>query len=443
MCIVGKCVGLPRDRGAGDRRSTRAWRWSPTRSSSCAAPGLRGALRRRALLRRLQAQPRVRAPRARGRGRPAARATLVLCDTNGGSLPHEVEASCAEVVDYFGDDVAIGVHLHDDAGCGVANALAGVRGGATQVQGTINGYGERTGNCNLTTIIPNLTLKMGVETIPRGPARAAHAGVAPRRRAREHAAQPAGSPTSGTPRSRTRPACTRAPSPAAPTPTSTSPPSSVGNGTRFVVSRARRQVDARLKAEELGLDARRPDARRGGRHAQATRARGLPLRGGRRLARAADAPRDRLGARLLQRRVVPGDHRRPSTAHAATSSPTEATVKVHVGGERVVAHRRGQRPRQRARRRAARRALGGSFPALERVHLTDYKVRVLDTTKGTGAVTRVLIDSTDGERSWTTIGVTENIIEASLAGAARLDRLRPAARRAARPVQAPLGDDSA
>ncbi|HTN79396.1 MAG TPA: citramalate synthase, partial [Acidimicrobiales bacterium] len=76
---------------------------------------------------------------------------LVLCDTNGGTLPHEVEATVAEVVRYFGSDVTVAVHLHDDAGTGVANALAGVRGGATQVQGTINGYGERTGNCNLTT----------------------------------------------------------------------------------------------------------------------------------------------------------------------------------------------------------------------------------------------------------------------------------------------------
>src|SRR5687767_2001321 len=91
---------------------------------------------------------------------------LVLCDTNGGTLPDEVERIVREVVEYFGSDVGVAVHLHDDAGTGVANALAGVRGGAIQVQGTINGYGERTGNCNLTTIIPNLTLKMGIETIP-------------------------------------------------------------------------------------------------------------------------------------------------------------------------------------------------------------------------------------------------------------------------------------
>src|SRR5262249_52203864 len=97
----------------------------------------------------------------------AGASRLVLCDTNGGALPHDVERVVHEVVEYFGRDVGVAVHLHDDGGTGVANALAGVRGGATQVQGTINGYGERTGNCNLTAIIPDLTLKMDIETIPR------------------------------------------------------------------------------------------------------------------------------------------------------------------------------------------------------------------------------------------------------------------------------------
>ena len=97
----------------------------------------------------------------------------MLCDTNGGTLPHEVEETVAcrrRLLRTLGgqgsSDVGVAVHLHDDAGTGVANTLAGVRGGAIQVQGTINGYGERTGNCNLTTIIPNLTLKMGIDTIP-------------------------------------------------------------------------------------------------------------------------------------------------------------------------------------------------------------------------------------------------------------------------------------
>src|SRR5204863_9086467 len=89
----------------------------------------------------------------------------LLCATNGGSLPSEVERIVAEVTSYFGADVRVGVPTHDDTGCGVANALAGVRGGATHVQGTVNGYGERTGNCNLTTVIANLSLKMGIQTI--------------------------------------------------------------------------------------------------------------------------------------------------------------------------------------------------------------------------------------------------------------------------------------
>ncbi len=188
----------------------RAWTCSSTPSTSSTATS---------------ATPSSRCGCSKRRRRRAA-SHLVLCDTNGGTLPHEVEQIVAEVVAYFGADVKVAVHLHDDAGTGVANALAGVRGGATQVQGTINGYGERTGNCNLTTIIPNLTLKMGIETIPRRPPGAAHAGRAPRRRAREHAAQPAGRRTSGTRRSRTRPGCTRARSPSGPTRTSTCRPTS-------------------------------------------------------------------------------------------------------------------------------------------------------------------------------------------------------------------------
>ena len=179
---------------------------------------------------------------------------LVLCDTNGGALPHDVERVVGEVVAYFGGDVGVAVHLHDDGGTGVANALAGVRGGAMQVQGTINGYGERTGNCNLTTIIPNLTLKMGIETIPRRSPRPAHAGRAPHRRAREHAAQPAGALRRALGVRAQGRVCTRARSPSGPTRTSTSRPSVVGNGTRFVVSELAGRSTLVMKAKELGLD---------------------------------------------------------------------------------------------------------------------------------------------------------------------------------------------
>ena len=150
--------------------------------------------------------------------------TLVLCDTNGGSLPHEVEAIVGEVTGHFGDDVKVGIHIQNDTGCAVANALAGVRGGAMQVQGTINGYGERTGNSNLTTVIPNLTLKMGVRTLPEGRLERLTAVGAPRRRAREPPARTPSSPTSARRRSPTRRACTCRRSPVARTRTSTSTP---------------------------------------------------------------------------------------------------------------------------------------------------------------------------------------------------------------------------
>ena len=218
--------------------------------------------------------------------------------------------SSREVVTYLGGDVRVAVHLHDDGGTGVANAIAGVLGGATQVQGTINGYGERTGNCNLTAIIPNLSLKMGIETIPRRSHGAAHAGRAPRRRAREHAAQPAGGVRRAlgvraqgrAAHERDRQAARRVRAPVA-----------RRRRQRHALRRvgARGQVDARAEGQGARPRARRPAARRGRRAAEAARARGLPLRGRRRLARAADAPRDRLGARLVRGRVVPRDHRRP------------------------------------------------------------------------------------------------------------------------------------
>ncbi len=336
---------------------------------------------------------------------------LVLCDTNGGSLPDQVEHVVREVVAYFGGDVGIAVHLHDDAGTGVANALAGVRGGAMQVQGTINGYGERTGNCNLTTIIPNLTLKMGIETIavdrlerltpvahhvaelvnmalnPQAPyvgssAFAHKAGlhvsaIAKRPDAYEHV-----------------------------------PPDSVGNGTRFVVSELAGKSTLTMKARELGLTLDGPQLNdlidtlkrmeHDGYHFEVADA-SLELL----MRRAGGWDQDWFDVESF--RVITDDDD-PFTAPGGVT--TEATIKVHVGGERVIATSEGNGP-VNALDTALRAALGNRYPALASVHLTDYKVRVLDTAKGTGAITRVLVDSTNGHRSWTTIGVSENIIEAS------------------------------
>jgi 2-isopropylmalate synthase len=329
--------------------------------------------------------------------------TLVLCDTNGGSLPHDVELAVREVVSHFKDDVKVGVHLHDDTGCGVANALAGVRGGATQVQGTINGYGERTGNCNLTSIIPNLTLKMGVETIPRDRlplltsvshhvAELVNITMNPQQAyvGTSAFAHKAGLHTSAI--SRRKDAYEHV------------DPEAVGNGTRFVMSELAGRSSIQLKAEQLGIEL---DGKQAGEVAE--RLKELEHRGFH--FEAAD------GSMELLLRDVTG-WKQPYFALESLrvifdeGGGTEATVKLVVDGERIIRTEEGNGPIN-AIDRALRAAIGSRFPQLSKMHLTDYKVRVLDTAKGTGAMTRVLLDATDGDRSWSTIGVSENIIEAS------------------------------
>ena len=340
---------------------------------------------------------------------------LVLCDTNGGSLPGQVEEMVAAVVAAV--DCEVGVHLHNDTGCGVANALAGVAGGATQVQGTINGYGERVGNCDLVPIIANLSLKMGVETLPEG--RLAELTSVAHHVAElvNFAADPqqpyvgttafahkAGLHTSAI--SRRSDAYEHI------------DPELVGNGTRFLVSEMSGRSTIELKANQLGihLDGEvlgeivetLKELEYAGYHFEAADA-SLEL-----LMRAASGwVHDYF---ILESFSVNVGHRSGSGSRAwndvAVQVETEATVKVHVGGERVVAIGEGNGP-VNALDSALRKALGDRFPEMERLHLTDFKVRVLEARQGTGAVTRVLIDTTNGERTWTTIGVSENIIEAS------------------------------
>ncbi len=333
--------------------------------------------------------------------------TLVLCDTNGGSLPHEVEAIVREITGHFRDDVKVGVHLHDDTGCGVANALAGVRGGATQVQGTINGYGERTGNCNLTTIIPNLTLKMGVNTLPEG--RLSRLTVVSNRIAE---------------------IVNIAPDPQAPYVGSSAfahkaglhvsaiarrkdayehiDPVSVGNDTHFVVSEMAGKATLDLKAQELGIQLDGPGLTTVMDELKRLEHEGYHFE-------AADGSLE-----LLMRRATGWtqpffslESFRVIVSEAdELRHDTEAIVKLVVGGERVMRIGEGNGP-VNALDSAIRSAIGSRFPQLAKVHLTDFKVRVLDTAKGTGAVTRVLIDSTDGRHSWSTIGVNENVILAA------------------------------
>ncbi|MEZ5182744.1 MAG: citramalate synthase [Acidimicrobiales bacterium] len=333
--------------------------------------------------------------------------TLVLCDTNGGSLPHEVESIVREVTGHFRDDCKVAVHLHDDTGCGVANALAGVRGGAVQVQGTINGYGERTGNCNLTTIIPNLTLKMGVRTLPDG--RLSRLTSASNRIAEivnftpdpqapyvgsSAFAHKAGLHVSAI--SRRKDAYEHV------------DPDLVGNGTRFVVSEMAGKATVDLKAKEIGIDLDGPALTSVIDELKRLEHEGYHFE-------AADGSLE-----LLMRRAAGWEHPyfelesyRVIVSEADdVRHDTEAIVKLKVGGERIMRIGEGNGP-VNALDAAVRAAIGSAYPQLAKVHLTDFKVRVLDTAKGTGAVTRVLIDSTNGRRSWSTIGVSENIIQAA------------------------------
>ena len=340
---------------------------------------------------------------------------LVLCDTNGGTLPNDVERIVGEVVAYFGTDAGVAVHLHDDAGTGVANALAGVRAGAVQVQGTINGYGERTGNCNLITIIPNLTLKMGIETIPaerleRLTPVAHHVAELVNMALNPQAAYVGSSAFAHKAGLHVSAIAKR------PDAYEHIPPDSVGNGTRFVVSELAGKSTLTLKAKELGLTLDGPQLNELIDTLKRMEHEGYHFE-------VADASLELLMRRaggweqpwfeVESFRVITDDE--PSAALGAVASEavtTEATIKVHLDGERVIATAEGNGP-VNALDTALRSALGDRHPALSHVHLTDYKVRVLDTAKGTGAVTRVLVDSTNGDRTWTTIGVSENIIEAS------------------------------
>jgi 2-isopropylmalate synthase len=342
--------------------------------------------------------------------RAAARAgaeVLVLCDTNGGSLPFEVERVVGEVRDLI--DAQLGCHFHNDSGCAVANSLQAVRLGVTQVQGCVNGYGERTGNADLTAAVPDLSLKMGVRTIgadrlarltPVAHHIAEVVNIAPDPHqpfvGSSAFAHKAGLHTSAIARSRQAYEHVQ--------------PDSVGNGTRFVVSEMAGRSTVALKAEQLGIgleDAVLADI--------VEKLKDLEHRGFH--FEVAD------GSLELLMRSATGwkqpffsleSHRVITELREDGAFVTEATVKVVVGDDRVIATAEGNGP-VNALDAALRKAVGPVYPELAHVHLTDFKVRVLDTSRGTAAVTRVLIDSTDGERTWTTIGVSENVIEASWA----------------------------
>ncbi len=334
-----------------------------------------------------------------------------MCDTNGGTLPDEVGRIVADVKAHVGNDAIIGIHCHDDTGCAVANSMAAVAAGAGHVQGTLNGLGERTGNTNLTTVIPNLQLKLGYTCLPDGrierlTAVSHHVAETLNRAVNPQApyvgssafAHKAGLHVSAIVRAKDAYEHVN--------------PELVGNGTRFVVSEMAGRATIQMKADELGLEMDGAVINEVIDELKRLEHEGYHFE-------AADASLE-----LLMRRaagIVPEFFRVESMRVITDELPdgeftTEATVKVWVGdgddAERGVWVAEGNGP-VNAIDSALRKAVGSVLPMLDRIHLTDYKVRILDGGTATGATTRVLLSATDGERDWTTIGVSPNIIEAS------------------------------
>jgi 2-isopropylmalate synthase len=332
--------------------------------------------------------------------------TLVLCDTNGGSLPWQV----AEIVRAVRAAVKhpLGVHTHDDAGCAVANALAAVKEGAVQVQGTVNGYGERCGNANLCSIIPSLELKMGLRCLPDGHLPALHelsafvaevANLAPNDHqpyvGRSAFAHKGGIHVAAMRRSEVS--------------YQHVDPALVGNQMRVVVSELSGRGNLLSKAEELGLSVKGGDDLAGVlNEIKLLEAKGFSFE-------AAEA-----SVALLMKRQDAA-YRAPfelvdflvNVQHRAGRGLfSEAMVKVKVDGQVVHTAADGDGPVD-ALDAALRKALAPHYPEVQELHLTDYKVRILDSTNGTGAITRVLIDTHRGGETWSTVGASTNIIEAS------------------------------
>ncbi|MEE8469849.1 MAG: citramalate synthase, partial [Dehalococcoidia bacterium] len=342
----------------------------------------------------------------------AGAACVVLCDTNGGALPHEV-AAAVEAAKRA--SVSLGIHAHNDGELAVANTLAAVQAGATQVQGTINGYGERCGNANLCSLIPTLKLKMGIDCIKDehlarltelahyvselanlmpdsqlpyvGASAFTHkgglhvSGMMKNEESYQHIA-----------------------------------PGIVGNRSRVLVSELSGMSNITYKAEELGLEVPRGEQaravldqiktleNRGFQYEDAEASFELLLR--------RTQPDYEPPFELVDFMVVIEKHRRVPAAISEEDMLSEAMVKVRVGGEVFHTAAEGNGP-VNALDAALRKALLQFYPSLAVVRLVDYKVRILEESHGTGSRVRVLIESGDGEQEWRTVGSSSNIIEAS------------------------------
>lgn len=343
---------------------------------------------------------------------------VALCDTNGGMLPAWVGEIVTDVVASTGGRV--GIHCHNDTGCAVANTVAAVEAGATHVQGCINGYGERTGNADLITVVANLELKLGRPVLPPGSLREAS------RIAHAIAEVTNFPPASRQPYVGTSAFAHKAGLHASaikvdPDLYQHLDPSAVGNDMRLLVSDMAGRASIELKGRELGFDLS-GDGTDGADSADkralvgriTDRVKVLEARGY--TFEAADASFELMlveeisGARPSY--VDVESWRVITESRPGGDALSEATVKLHAGGERIVVTGEGNGP-VNALDQALRTAIGQVHPEVSRFQLIDYKVRILDQGRGTDAITRVLIETTDGESTWVTVGVGANVVEAS------------------------------
>lgn len=333
---------------------------------------------------------------------------IALCDTNGGMLPDELSDVVAKVIS--DSSARIGIHCHNDTGCAIANSLAAVAAGASHVQGTLNGYGERTGNADLISIIANLQLKKKQEVLPAGALeeafRIAHA-VAEVTNVSPSARQPyvgisafahkAGLHASAI---KVDPALYQHEN-----------PESVGNDMRMLVSEMAGRASIEIKSSQLGFDLSKEKE-----VVARLVERVKELEAGGYTFEAADASFE-----LLLREELAG--KKPSFFNIESwktsvdqsgdgSVTSKAEVSIRAKGELTSASGSGNGP-VNAIDRALRNGLEKLYPELAELKLTDYKVRILEGRLGTGAITRVLVESSDGHGEWSTIGVHENVIAAS------------------------------
>ena len=330
---------------------------------------------------------------------------VVLCDTNGGTLPAQLTDVVGAVLS---TGLRVGIHAHDDAACAVANSLAAVQAGASHVQGTANGYGERCGNANLFSVVAGLECKLGRRVLPEGRladlGRVSHA-VAEVANIAPDPHQPYVGAAAFAHKAGMHVSAVKV----APELYQHVEPADVGNDMRLLVSELAGRATVELKSRDLGLATDRAAAGRVVDRVKEMEARGWSFE-------AAEASFE-----LLLRTEIEGAA--PSYFDVESwrvivetrddgSVVSEATVKLHAQGKRIVATGEGNGP-VHALDTALRLALERSYPQLARLQLVDYKVRIVEGVHGTAAVTRVLVETSDGEGEWDTIGVHENVVAAS------------------------------